>query len=246
MKTNNILFVLVLFIIFVSCSKQGSNNKSLKTEIDSVSYAIGVDIARNLKTNVSEVDFDLLVQGIQNMKDSSNILIDEDGSAELLRNYFQKKQTAEMEKRQKEAEKQAEITYADVKKAGEDFLNENKNKAGVTTTESGLQYEVLKEGNGEKPSETSKVKILYKGTLIDGTFFDGREDKNDPLELGANQFVKGFTEGLLLMSKGSKYKFYIPQELGYGASPRGNTIKPFSTLIFEVELLDFENPSSGQ
>jgi len=232
--------------MFSSCTKQGSNNKSLETEIDSVSYAIGIDIARNLKTNVSEVDFDLLIQAIQNTKDSSNILIDEDNATQLLQGYFQKKQAAEMERRQLEAEKQAEITYADNKKAGEDFLNENKNKAGVTTTETGLQYEVLKEGNGEKPSETSRVKILYKGTLIDGTFFDGREDKNDPLELGANQFVKGFTEGLLLMPKGSKYKFYIPQELGYGASPRGNTIKPFSALIFEVELLDFENPSSGQ
>ena len=116
----------------------------------------------------------------------------------------------------------------------------------MKTTDSGLQYEVLKEGNGEKPTATSKVKILYKGTLTDGTVFDSREDKDNPLELNANQFVKGFTEGLELMPVGSKYKFYIPQELGYGAFPRGNTIKPFSPLIFEVELLGIDNPEAAK
>jgi len=103
---------------------------------------------------------------------------------------------------------------------------------------------VLKEGDGEKPTATSKVKILYKGTLTDGTVFDSREDKDKPLEMMASQFVKGFTEGLQLMPVGSKYKFFIPQELGYGAFPRGKTIKPFSPLIFEVELLGVENPDT--
>lgn len=238
--------VFALFIMLSSCAKQGATKKDLKTEVDSVSYAIGMDIASKLKTNFSDVDFDLVLQGIQNKRDSSNVLIDEGKASEILKSYFQKKQMAEMEKRREEAEKKAEETYGDVKKAGEEFLKENKTKAGVKTTASGLQYEVLKEGNGEKPTATSKVKILYKGTLTDGTVFDSREDKSKPLELIANQFVKGFTEGLELMPVGSKYKFYIPQELGYGAFPRGGQIKPFSPLIFEVELLGVENPDMAK
>jgi len=241
MKTYKVLSVIVIFISMVSCAKQGATAQDLKTEVDSVSYAIGLDIGGKLKASVPEVDYDLVIQGILSKRDSSNVLITEEKVNEVLGNYFQKKQAEDMEKRRLEAEKKAEETYAEVKKAGEQFLEENKAKEGVITTASGLQYEVIKEGTGEKPTAESKVKILYKGTLLDGTVFDSREDKDMPLEMMANQFVKGFSEGLQLMPVGSTYKFYIPQELGYGAFPRGNTIKPFSALIFEVELLDFEN-----
>ena len=244
MKVNKLFSMLFPVIILSSCTNQGTAKKDLKTEVDSVSYAIGLDIASKLKTSVSEVDFDLVIQGIQNKKDSLNVLMDDEKASEILKSYFQKKQMEEMEKRREEAEKKAEETYGDIKKAGEEFLNENKTKDGVKTTISGLQYQVLKEGSGEKPTADSKVKILYVGTLSDGTVFDSREDRDNPLELMANQFVKGFTEGLQLMSVGSKYKFFIPQELGYGAFPRGGKIKPFSPLIFEVELLGFENPDT--
>ncbi|HKK11480.1 MAG TPA: FKBP-type peptidyl-prolyl cis-trans isomerase [Flavobacteriaceae bacterium] len=244
MKVIKMLSVLVLSIMLGSCAKQGATKEDLKTEVDSVSYAIGLDLASKLKTNFSEVDYNLVIQGIQNGKDSSNVLIDENVASKVLRSYFQKKQMEAMAKRREEAEKKAEETYGDVKKAGEEFLKENKTKEGVKTTASGLQYKVLKEGDGEKPTATSKVKILYKGTLTDGTVFDSREDKDKPLEMMASQFVKGFTEGLQLMPVGSKYKFFIPQELGYGAFPRGKTIKPFSPLIFEVELLGVENPDT--
>lgn len=246
MKVIKVLSVLVLSVMLGSCAKQGATKKDLKTEVDSVSYAIGLDLASKLKTNFSEVDYDLLIQGIQNENDSSKVLIDKAVASKLLRTYFQKKQMEEMKKRREEAEEKAEEKYGDVKKAGEEFLKENKTKEGVKTTASGLQYKVLREGNGEKPTATSKVKILYKGTLTDGTVFDSREDKDKPLELMASQFVKGFTEGLELMPVGSKYKFFIPQELGYGAFPRGAKIKPFSPLIFEVELLGIEKADTAK
>ncbi|MBR1564945.1 MAG: FKBP-type peptidyl-prolyl cis-trans isomerase [Paludibacteraceae bacterium] len=128
------------------------------------------------------------------------------------------------------------IKYGDTQAEGELFLEENKKKEGVITTESGLQYEVLKQGKGKKPAATDKVRVHYHGTLIDGTVFDSSVDRGEPAEFYLNQVIAGWTEGLQLMPEGSKYKFYIPQELGYGSRAAGQ-IPPFSTLIFEVELL---------
>ena len=131
------------------------------------------------------------------------------------------------------------IKYGDTKEQGEKFLEENKLREGVITTESGLQYEVLKMGKGKKPSATDKVKVHYHGTLIDGTVFDSSVDRGEPITFGLNQVIRGWTEGVQLMPVGSKFKFYIPQELGYGERAAGD-IPPYSTLIFEVELLDIE------
>ena len=131
------------------------------------------------------------------------------------------------------------IKYGTVKEDGEKFLAENALKEGVTTTESGLQYEVIKMGRGKKPAATDKVKVHYHGTLIDGTVFDSSVERGEPTSFGLNQVIKGWTEGLQLMPVGSKFRFYIPQEVGYGAQAAGS-IPPYSTLIFEVELLGIE------
>ena len=136
--------------------------------------------------------------------------------------------------------KALEEKYGENKAAGEKFLAENKTKEGVVTTESGLQYKVIKAGKGEIPTKESTVKVNYKGTLIDGTEFDSSYKRNAPATFRADQVIKGWTEALTMMPVGSKWELYIPQELAYGARETGGQIKPFSTLIFEVELLEIE------
>ena len=136
--------------------------------------------------------------------------------------------------------KAMEKKYADNKAAGEKFLTENKTKEGVVTTPSGLQYKIITKGTGEIPADSSKVKVNYKGTLIDGTEFDSSYKRKEPATFRANQVIKGWTEALTMMPVGSKWELYIPQELAYGARETGGPIKPFSTLIFEVELVGIE------
>ncbi|WP_308993832.1 FKBP-type peptidyl-prolyl cis-trans isomerase [Mariniflexile litorale] len=230
MKIIKFLGVVLSASILSSCGGQGVSKRALKTEIDSVSYAIGMDVAKNVKTSISEIDNELFIQGYMNVLDSTNILIKEENAQQVLTAYFQKKQAENMKKQQEEAEKE--------KGVGEKFLEENKAKEGVKVTESGLQYKVLKEGEGAKPTAESKVKVHYHGTLIDGTVFDSSVDRGEPTEFGVGQVIPGWTEGLQLMSVGSKYKFFIPQSLGYGARQAGEKIKPYSALIFEVELLE--------
>jgi len=230
----SILSIAIIASMF-SCGNQVKEVKSLETEIDSVSYAIGLStglgMSGQLKAGFEEVNRDVLKQAIRNGLDSTNLLIDQKDIQKVIQNYFQKKSA---EKRKKELE-EAEV----YKKEGVAFLEANKKKEGVKTTESGLQYSVLKEGKGALVKPTDKIKIHYHGTTIDGTVFDSSVDKNKPYTAIANQFIKGFNEGLALMKKGSKFKFFIPQELAYGASPRaGGPIKPYMALIFEVEILD--------
>ena len=141
-----------------------------------------------------------------------------------------------MVKKQK-LEEQNKITYKDLKAQGDSFLQKNKQRNGVIVTASGLQYEVVKMGNGPKPLETSTVKVHYTGTLINGTKFDSSIGK-EPAEFQVNGVIKGWTEALQLMPVGSKFKLYVPESLAYGATGAGDVIKPFSTLIFDVELLE--------
>jgi FKBP-type peptidyl-prolyl cis-trans isomerase len=222
-----------------SCGNQAQDVKILETELDSVSYAVGLSMSGQLKSNFSEVNKAILAQGIRNGLDSTNLLIDAKDMQEVLSGYFKKKQQAQMEERQAAASKAAEAKFGENKKAGEDFLEANKSKKGVKTTESGIQYIVLKEGSGEKPAgSTTKVKVHYHGTNIAGNIFDSSVDRGTPSTFGLNQVIKGWTEGVQLMNEGAKYKFFIPQELAYGAQQKGENIKPFSTLIFEIELLE--------
>jgi FKBP-type peptidyl-prolyl cis-trans isomerase FkpA len=239
MKLVKKLAVVAVTVSLFSCGNQAQDVKILETELDSVSYAVGLSMSGQLKSNFSEVNKAILAQGIRNGLDSTNLLIDAKDMQEVLSGYFKKKQQAQMEERQAAASKAAEAKFGENKKAGEDFLEANKSKKGVKTTESGIQYIVLKEGSGEKPAgSTTKVKVHYHGTNIAGNIFDSSVDRGTPSTFGLNQVIKGWTEGVQLMNEGAKYKFFIPQELAYGAQQKGENIKPFSTLIFEIELLE--------
>lgn len=226
--------MLVALTSLISCNNKPKEVTTLKTEIDSASYALGLDMAVKVKANFEEANTDLFLQGYRNGIDSTNLLIKQEDLNAFLSKFFQKLQ---QEKVQKEAEKK----FGAVKKAGEDFLAENKVKKGVITTESGLQYEVITEGSGDKALPTSKIKIHYHGTTIDGQVFDSSVDRKEPIDATPTQFIAGFSEGLLLMNKGAKYRLYIPQELAYGAQQRGDLIKPFSTLVFDIEMLEITN-----
>ncbi|MEO9569952.1 MAG: FKBP-type peptidyl-prolyl cis-trans isomerase [Polaribacter sp.] len=220
----------------VSCGNQVKEVKSLETEIDSVSYAAGlstgINMNRQFQNGFEEVNKDVFIQGFKNGIDSLNFLIDEKDTQKIIQTYFKKKQ---------EEKKKAELAKAEVyKKEGVTFLEANKAKEGVVTTASGLQYIILNKGKGKKPTTTSRVKVHYHGTLLDGTVFDSSVDKGTPAEFGVTQVIKGWTEGLQLMNVGSKYKFFIPQELAYGANPRPGVIKPYMALVFEVELLEIK------
>lgn len=239
MKVINYLSVMLLFAVLVSCNSNGYESKPLKTELDSISYSLGLDMAQKLKINFDDVKQDYLIQGIQSGMDSTDILIEPRKIDSILRAYFQKRQFEIRKKQQEEQLKKVEEEFGHVKEEGVKFLEENKTKDGVKVTESGLQYIVLKEGSGESPKSTSRVKVHYRGTLIDGTEFDSSLGNDEPSMFYANQVISGWTEGLQLMKPGSKYKFFIPQELGYGSTPRqGGKIRPFDALIFEVELME--------
>ena len=246
MKTIKFLSVAVFAsAVLFSCNKNGVTNKPIETQIDSVSYAIGLNTAQGLKGNINngfdEANLDLVIQGFINGMDSTNILIEKEKLGGIIEGYFKNKQAETQKKQQEGALKKTEETYNDNKVAGENFLEENKEKEGVQTTASGLQYIVLKEGSGAKPEATTKVKVHYHGTTIDGEVFDSSVDSGTPSEFGLNQVIPGWTEGLQLMSPGAKYKFFIPQALAYGARQSGAKIKPFSALVFEVELLEILN-----
>jgi len=240
MKLINFFAIVIAFAALTSCNKQGEvTKKSLDNEIDSVSYALGIDMAFKFTENFKEVNEDLFVQGFNNGMDSTDILIEKGQVETVLRTFFQKLQIEKQKEQEAEALKKAEAEFGDNKETGIQFLAENKSKDGVKTTNSGLQYTVIKEGTGEKPTATSKVKVHYHGTLLDGTVFDSSVDRGTPAEFGVNGVIKGWTEVLQLMPVGSKYKVFVPQELAYGAFPRqGGPIKPFSALVFDVELIE--------
>tara|TARA_R110001632_G_scaffold80454_2_gene179903 strand:+ start:17208 stop:17921 length:714 start_codon:yes stop_codon:yes gene_type:complete len=236
----NIKKVLVFAIIsaaMISCSNQPKEVKSLNTEIDSVSYAIGLTMSTQLKNGFNEVNEEVLLQAIRNGMDSMNLLIELKEVQNVIRPYFQKQQAVKA----KEKQDKINADFAFNKEAGEKFLKENSSKKGVITTASGLQYTILKKGKGAALKATDKIRIHYHGTTIEGKVFDSSVDRKKPYESIANQYITGFNEGLLLMKVGAKYKFFIPQELAYGVQQKGELIKPFSALVFELELLNILN-----
>lgn len=204
------------------------------TDDQKASYYIGADIAQNLKNQGFNIDVNLLTLAMKEHFEGKKATLPAEESQSFMQTYMQKMN----EKRQAEAK----IKSEENKKKGAEFLAKNKQNPAIKSTASGLQYEVLKEGDGvNKPSATDIVKVTYKGQLLDGTVFDSTEKNGgQPIEFPLNGVIKGWTEGIQLMSKGAKYKFYIPADLAYGDRGAGNVIKPGELLTFEVELLDYK------
>ena len=192
--------------------------------MDKFSYAIGLGIGQNLLSmgaqGINVEDFAQAIADVLNRKETA---ISHNEAREIVNKYFM--------------ELEEKMNAENIDK-GKDFLAENAKKEGIVTLPSGLQYEVITEGNGKKPSATDKVKCHYEGTLIDGTLFDSSIKRGQPAVFGVNQVIKGWVEALQLMNEGSKWRMIIPSELGYGAQQAGEMIPPHSTLIFEVELIE--------
>ena len=287
MKKVSIFMAIAAAASLASCTAQAPK-ANLKTDIDSLSYSIGMAQTQGLKgylTGRLDVDTAYMAEFIKGLNEGANktskkdiaymagLQIGQQISNQMMKGINQelfagdstktiskdnflagfiagtleKGGVMTMEAAQEYTRtametikaKAMEEKYADNKAAGEKFLAENKAKEGVKTTESGLQYKVITEGKGEIPADTCKVKVNYKGTLIDGTEFDSSDKRNEPATFRANQVIKGWTEALTMMPVGSKWELYIPQELAYGSRESGQ-IKPFSTLILEVELVGIE------
>ena len=287
MKKVSIFMAIAAAASLASCTAQ-SPKANLSTELDSLSYSIGMAQTQGLKgylTGRLDVDTAYMAEFIKGLNEGANktskkdiaymagLQIGQMVSKQWVEGFNQQifggdsTQTISRENllagfvagvvgkgimTKEEAQtfmqtqmdavkaKAMEKKYADNKAAGEKFLAENKTKEGVVTTPSGLQYKIITKGTGEIPADSSKVKVNYKGTLIDGTEFDSSYKRKEPATFRANQVIKGWTEALTMMPVGSKWELYIPQELAYGASETGGQIKPFSTLIFEVELVGIE------
>ena len=198
--------------------------------MDKVSYALGLGIGQQLvQMGASELNIDDFAQAIKDVISGSELKVQHREAQKIVQEYFQK-QEEKLSAQRAEAGKQH-------KEAGEKYLAENANKEGVITLPSGLQYKVLKEGNGKKPSAKDTVMCHYEGFLIDGTVFDSSVQRGEPATFPLQQVIAGWTEGLQLMQEGAKYRFFIPYRLGYGEGGAGASIPPFAALIFDVELI---------
>ena len=194
--------------------------------MDKISYAIGLSMGQNLMgSGVTSLEYADLAAGIKDVLEKKQPQISYQEAQQVLGKFF-----SELEQK----------IAGEAKAAGEAFLAENAKREGVKVTESGLQYEVIEATIGQKPKATDKVRVHYEGTLIDGTVFDSSYKRGESITFGLNQVIKGWTEGLQLMSIGSKYKLYLPYQLAYGERGAGANIPPYAALIFTVELLGIE------
>ncbi len=213
-------------------AEPSQSNSTLKTQKDKLSYAIGMNIGKNLHRSSIDVDPAVLMQGLQaSLVDGKTLLTEQEAQTVLM------EMQAEARKKQEEKMQQA---GAENQKEADAFLAANKTKPGVVTLPSGLQYKILKEGAGPKPSATDSVVCNYRGTLINGTEFDSSYKRGEPTTFPVNQVIKGWTEALQLMPVGSKWQLFVPAELAYGPRGTGPDIGPNTMLIFEVELLSIQ------
>mgnify|MGYP001164242277 FL=1 len=216
------IIVLSSLLLFIACKNETPKEVVLNNEIDSVSYSLGVNIGENVNTQFKDIKIGNFLSGMKEVINGKEPKINNDQALMIIQNYFAKKQSAMSEEKIDE---------------GRTFLEENGKKEGVTTLESGLQYTVITEGTGPKPKLEDNVTTHYHGTLIDGTVFDSSVDRGEPASFPVGGVIKGWTEALQLMSVGSKWKLFVPYDLAYGERGAGQQIGPYSTLIFEVELL---------
>ncbi|MGD9977005.1 MAG: FKBP-type peptidyl-prolyl cis-trans isomerase [Bacteroidales bacterium] len=229
MKFTSLLMAVSFVAVLASCQKSNQNvgKVMLKTDSDSLSYALGVNIAQSLKNGkLDEINYKALARAVQDIykNDSSNIRMTDEEAIKFIQGFFSKREKA--------------IAAENLEKSNK-FLEENKTKEGVIVDSTGLQYKVITEGTGTLPTAEDVVKVHYKGTLIDGTQFDSSYDRGEPAQFKLNQVIKGWTIGLQKMKVGSKYILYIPSDLAYGVNVRPNgPIGPNQALIFEVELLE--------
>jgi FKBP-type peptidyl-prolyl cis-trans isomerase len=228
----NLIYLPVVFLMIIgmSCQQSGSvQNVKLETEADSAGYAIGILVGTNNKQQVenapggADINLDAMVAAFSAASKGEEGAMTTEEADQIIRRYFEAA-----------GEKEGQLNLEE----GNAFLEENKSREGINTTASGLQYEVLTEGTGPKPSADDRVRVHYHGTLIDGTVFDSSIDRGEPAVFGVGQVIPGWTEALQLMSVGSKWKVYIPSDLAYGERGAGADIGPNTTLIFEVELLE--------
>lgn len=224
MKKFLIAGLIITFSTTLFAQKTKSPPKPIfKTELDSVSYAMGASLAKFYKEKgVDKINMQLASKAMQDVFNDTAILNEEQINMSIS-NYLQKIKVEKMEK---------------TKAAGEAFLQQNKTKEGVTALPSGLQYQVIKQGTGPKPTANDKVKCHYHGTLIDGTVFDSSVDRGQPATFPVNGVIKGWVEALQLMPEGSKWRLFIPADMAYGDRQAGAKILPGSALIFDVELLE--------
>lgn len=223
--------ILVVFFSIAAFNFLNAQSQTvLKTQDDSVSYSIGQNIGSNLKDPSMKINFEILIQGMKDASSGAASLMTPEQMQSVMMGFNQRM----MAKRNEEMNAVKEQN----KKAGNEFLEANKKKEGVKTLASGLQYKILVEGKGLSPTKDDKVKVHYRGTLMDGREFDSSYSRNEPAVFGVTQVIKGWTEALQLMKAGSKWMLYIPSELAYGDKGAGEMIGPGEILIFEVELLE--------
>lgn len=227
------VMITVIALISGSCSNKSLKNAKLSSKEDSLSYAFGIVNYNALTQDSLMLDPMIVAKAMQDGKEGKPVMAD-DIARSYIMSFLNKREALK-------AEQKAILDkdlYKDYIAQNEAFLAKNKEREGVQTTPSGLQYEVIKMGTGPKPTAESTVKVHYVGTLIDGTEFDSSVKRNEPATFPVVGVIPGWTEALQLMPVGSKFKLYIPQNIAYGATGAGEVIKPYSTLIFEVELLE--------
>jgi FKBP-type peptidyl-prolyl cis-trans isomerase len=230
--------LLTLIIVAVACmcnvwaddDKEHADDVKLENEMQKVSYSMGYQLSKSMKQDGVELDIPAFTQAIKDVFADKDPRINEEDMRKALTDF----QKSMMKKRQETREKEGKENM----KEAENFLKKNKDEEGVQVTDSGLQYKILEEGKGKSPTADDKVKVHYKGTLLDGTQFDSSYERGKPAEFFVKGVIPGWTEALQLMKEGSKWQIWIPPDLGYGERGAGRDIKPNSLLIFEVELLE--------